>query len=61
MYDEATGLASLNSPNWLMSRMKLYVALQDAYVATVNMSNIGDAQSANERATYLSENKNLFY
>ena len=61
VYDEATGLASLNSTNWLMGRMKLYVALNDATTSVEAMSNITNAQSADDRGTYLRENKQLFY
>ena len=61
VYDEATGLASLNSTNWLMGRMKLYVALNDATTSVEAMSNITNAQEADDRGTYLRENKNLFY
>lgn len=58
---EANGLASLNSINWLISRMKLYVALRDATVSVTDMSSITNGQGANDRGTYLRENKNLFY
>ena len=59
--DEANGLASLNSPNWLISRMKLYVALRDADVSVTDMSSITNGQSANDRGTNLRLNLNNFY
>ncbi len=61
VYDEANGLASLNSANWLMGRMKLYVALNDATTSVESMSDITNAQEADDRGTYLRENTNLFY
>lgn len=59
--DEANGLASLNSINWLTSRMKLYLALNDSDTSVTDMSSITNGQDANDRGTYLRENKNLFY
>lgn len=59
--DEANGLASLNSANWLTSRMKLYVSLRDANVAVTDMSSITNGQSANDRGTFLRLNLNNFY
>ena len=59
--DEANGLASLNSPNWLTSRMKLYVSLRDANVAVTDMSSITNGQNANDRGTFLRLNLNNFY
>ena len=61
IYDEASGLASLNSTNWLMSRIKLMIALDDSNNAVTRASNIAAWQAVNERATFLRENKNLFY
>ncbi len=59
--DEANGLASLNSANWLTSRMKLYVSLRDANVSVTDMSSITNGQSANDRGTFLRLNLNNFY
>lgn len=61
VYDEANGLASLNSVNWLMGRMKLYLALNDATTSVASMSDITNAQAADDRGTYLRENQNQFY
>lgn len=61
VYDEANGLASLNSQNWLFGRMKLYVALNDATTSVVSMNSITNGQAADDRGTYLRLNPNLFY
>ncbi len=58
---EANGQASLNSPNWLTSRMKLRLSLDDAYNAVYLASSLTSGQNANDRGTYLRENINLFY
>ena len=61
VFDEAAGLASLNSANWLSSRMKLRLAIDDANNAITKGGNITIAQSADDRGTWLSKNKNTFY
>ncbi len=61
LQQEANGLASLNSPNWLISRMKLRLSLDDSYNAVYFASSITNGQMANDRGTYLRENLNLFY
>ena len=61
VFDEANGLASLNSPKWLQSRMKLRLAIDDSSNAITKGSNIAMAQSADDRGTYLTKNKNTFY
>ena len=58
---EANGQASLNSINWLASRMRLRLSLDDAYNAVVEAGSITNGQAANDRGTYLRENLNLFY
>ncbi len=60
VYQEANGLASLNSINWLTSRMALYLAINDSDTSVTDMSSIASGQDANDRGTYLRENPNLF-
>ena len=61
VYNEANGLASLNSPNWFVGRMGLYLSLNDSDTSITDMSSIGNGQSANDRGTYIRENPNLLY
>jgi hypothetical protein len=60
-YSESVGLASINSPNWLRSRIALKVAIDDANNAISQSASITDSQSACDRGTYLRLNPNLFY
>ena len=59
--DEANGLASLNSSNWLQSRMRLYLSLRDAVTSITDMSSVTNGQNANDRGTFLRQNLNNFY
>lgn len=61
VFDEANGLASLNSHKWLSSRMKLRLAIDDSGNAILKGNNITIAQSADDRGTWLIKNKNTFY
>jgi hypothetical protein len=60
-YDEANGLSSINTTNWVYNRMKLRVAINDSINAISEASSITDSQAACDRGTYLRENQNLFY
>jgi len=60
-YSEANGNASLNSPNWLTSRMQLALSINDAANAITQASSVTDSQAAIDRGTYLRLNPNLFY
>ena len=61
VFDESSGLASLNSANWLSSRMALRLAIDDSNNAITLGGNIAIAQSADDRGTWLRKNKNTFY
>jgi len=60
-YSEANGGASLNSSNWLKSRMQLRLSIEDADSAITEASSVTDSQAACDRGTYLRLNTNLFY
>lgn len=50
-----------NNTNWILNRMRLRIAINDARNAVLDASSITNSQAACDRGMYLVNNKSLFF